>query len=334
MRKLPILKSLHLFEAVSEFSSFSKASERLNISTGAVSYQMRLLEDWFGKRLFVRHSSGVRLTSDGAQLKHSCASAFTMLEKECYALRKRDAGRSLVVGCSTTFLSHGLLPRIGAFRQRHSDIDFVFETASDLDLLSVGSVDVLFVSGLLKRPLPFREVHVSNEMIGPVCAPATLEAIKRPEDLLSIPLLHESAKLDAWNEWAGAAAICLQGSRHVVFDTFSLAIEATKSGLGAAISSRLLVRGNLEKGELVAPFGFVPVDRSIYMFVNERARNLAAVKTFQHWVLSELLTRDDPLSHFQGATRKAEQPSQVKFPPGLESARSSPSRVKRQTLHG
>ncbi|MGY8684949.1 LysR substrate-binding domain-containing protein [Bradyrhizobium sp. UFLA05-153] len=314
MRKLPILKSLHMFEAVSEFPSFSKAAERLNITTGAVSYQMRLLEDWFGRRLFVRHNSGVRLTSDGEQLKRSCASAFTMLEKECYALRRRDAGQSVVVGCSRTFLSHSLLPRIGAFRQLRSDIDFVFETDSDLDSLSVGAVDVLFVSGPLKRPLPVRDAHVSNEMIGPVCAPATLEAIKSPENILSIPLLHESAKLDAWNEWASAAAICLRGSRHVVFDTFSLAVEAAKSGLGAAISSRILVRSNLEKGELVAPFGFVPVNRSIYMFVNEHARTLGAVKEFRSWVLSEILSRDDPLSHFQGATREVEQASQVKFP--------------------
>ncbi|WP_166303967.1 LysR family transcriptional regulator [Bradyrhizobium sp. 2S1] len=133
MHKLPILKSLHLFEAVSEFPSFSKAAERLNMTTGAVSYQMRILEIWFGRRLFVRHSSGVRLTSDGEQLKHSCASVFTMLEKGCYELQRRDAGRSVVVGCSTTFLSHSLLPRIGAFRQLHSDIDFVFETDADLN---------------------------------------------------------------------------------------------------------------------------------------------------------------------------------------------------------
>ncbi|WP_461320455.1 LysR family transcriptional regulator [Bradyrhizobium elkanii] len=98
MRKLPILKSLHLFEAVSEFPSFSRAAERLNMTTGAVSYQMRLLEDWFGRRLFVRHSSGVRLTSDGEQLKRSCASAFTMLEKGCYELRRSDGGRSVVGG--------------------------------------------------------------------------------------------------------------------------------------------------------------------------------------------------------------------------------------------
>ncbi|AMA59905.1 LysR substrate-binding domain-containing protein [Bradyrhizobium sp. CCGE-LA001] len=307
MRKLPILKSLHLFEAVSEFSSFSKAAEHLNITTGAVSYQMRLLEDWFGRRLFLRRNSGVRLTSDGEQLKRSCASAFTMLEKGCYALRRRDAGQSVVVGCSPTFLAHSLLPRIGAFRQLHSDIDFVFKTDSDLDSLSVGAVDVLFISGLFKRPLPFREVHVSNETIGPVCAPVALEAIKSPENIISIPLLRESAKPDAWNEWAEAAAICLRGSRHVVFDTFFLALEAAKSGLGAAITSQILVKNNIEKGELVAPFGFVPIDRSIHMFINEHARNVTAVKEFRSWVLSEILTRDDLVSHSKGATREAEQ---------------------------
>ncbi|MGY2803973.1 LysR family transcriptional regulator [Bradyrhizobium sp. USDA 4506] len=314
MRKLPILKSLHLFEAVSEFPSFSRAAERLNMTTGAVSYQMRLLEDWFGRRLFVRHSSGVRLTSDGEQLKRSCASAFTMLEKGCYELRRNNAGRSVVVGCSTTFLSHGLLPRIGEFRQLHSEIDFVFETGADLDALAVGAVDILFVSGLLRRPLPVREVHVSNEMIGPVCAPAALKAIKSPTDILSIPLLHEAVQMDAWNEWASAAAICLEGSRNVVFDSFSLAVEAAKSGLGTAISSQILVRSNLEKAELVAPFGFVPVNRSIYMFVNGHARKLAAVKEFERWVLSEILSRNHPLLPFQAATSKINQADQLKLP--------------------
>lgn len=314
MRKLPILKSLHLFEAVSEFSSFSKAAERLNITTGAVSYQMRLLEDWFGRRLFVRHSSGVRLTSDGEQLKRSCASAFTMLEKGCYELRRRDAAQTVGVGCSTTFLSHSLLPRIGTFRQLHSNIEFAFETDSNLDALVVGALDVLFVSGVLKRPLPVREVHVSNEMIGPVCAPATLKAIKSPKNILSIPLLHESGKLDAWNEWASAAAICLRGSRHVAFDTFSVAVEAAKSGLGAAICSQILVRSNLEKEELVAPFGFVPVNRSIYMFVSEHARNMAAVKQFRSWAQSEIFSGDDPVSSFQGATREVKRAGQVNVP--------------------
>ncbi|MCP1909477.1 DNA-binding transcriptional LysR family regulator [Bradyrhizobium elkanii] len=322
MRKLPILKSLHLFEAVSEFPSFSRAAERLNMTTGAVSYQMRLLEDWFGRRLFVRHSSGVRLTSDGEQLKRSCASAFTMLEKGCYELRRRHPGRSVMIGGSTTFLSHGLLPRIGRFLQLYQDVDLLFETEVDLDALAVGALDVLFLSGRLKWPLPIREVHASNEMIGPVCAPATLEAIN-PKDIRSISLLHEADRLDAWSEWASAAAICLQGSRKVVFDSFSLAIEAAKSGLGAAISSQILVRSNLEKGELVAPFGFVPVNRSIYMFVNGQARNNAAVKQFEHWALSEIMSRDDQPSPFEVPTRQIEQAAHSKRPdrPVLASSR-------------
>ncbi|MCA6103587.1 LysR family transcriptional regulator [Bradyrhizobium australafricanum] len=323
MRKLPILKSLHLFEAVSEFPSFSKAAERLNMTTGAVSYQMRLLEDWFGRRLFVRHSSGVRLTSDGEQLKRSCASAFTMLEKGCYELRRRHPGRSVVIGGSTTFLSHGLLPRIGRFLQLYQDVDLLFETEVDLDALAVGTLDVLFLGGRLKWPLPIREVHASNEMIGPVCAPATLEGIKNPKDIRSISLLHEADRLDAWSEWASAAAICLQGSRKVVFDSFSLAMEAAKSGLGAAISSQILVRSNLEKGELVAPFGFVPVNRSIYMFVNGHARNNAAVKQFERWALSEIMSRDDQPSPFEVPTRQIEQAAHSKRPdrPVLASSR-------------
>ncbi|MHC2229285.1 DNA-binding transcriptional LysR family regulator [Bradyrhizobium elkanii] len=154
------------------------------------------------------------------------------------------------VGCSTTFLSHGLLPRIGRFRQLYQDIDFVFETDADLDALAVGAVDVLFVSGLLKRPLPVREVHVSNEMIGPVCAPAMLETIKSPADILSIPLLHEAARMDGWNEWASAAAICLQGSRLVVFDTFPWLSRQQKVGLAPQYLRKFWFEATLRRENL------------------------------------------------------------------------------------
>lgn len=296
MRKLPILKSLHLFEAVSEFPSFSKAADGLNMTYGAVSYQMRTLEDWFGRRLFTRHSAGVRLTSDGERLKRRCERAFTMLEQGCYELRRRDTGRSLVVGCSAAFLSHGLLPRIGAFRQAHTDIEFSFKTDADLSSVVVGALDVLFVCGVVKQPLPVDEVHVSSEMIGPVCAPTALDGIKSANDILSIPLLHESFKLDAWDEWANATAISLRGSRDVVFDTFSLALEAAKSGLGAALAPEVMVRSNLQKGELVAPFGFMPVNRSIYMFISEHAQHAAAVKEFRRWAMAEILNEAYPAS--------------------------------------
>ncbi|WP_456639299.1 LysR substrate-binding domain-containing protein [Bradyrhizobium sp. USDA 10063] len=299
MRKLPILKSLHLFEAVGEFPSFSKAAEALSMTHGAVSYQMRTLEDWFGRKLFIRHKSGVRLTSDGERLKRCCAGAFAMLEHGCYELRGRDIGSSVVVGCSSTFLSHGLLPRIGTFRQAHSDVEFDFRTDADPNSVTVGAVDVLFVCGVLKQPHPVDAVHVSNETIGPVCAPTAPYLMKSPEDMSSIPLLHESPKLEAWNEWARATGMSLRLSRDIVFDTFSLAIEAAKSGLGVAISPEVLVRSNLEKGELVAPFGFTPVKRSIYMLVSDHARRKPAVKEFRCWAIAEILSskvRESPLT--------------------------------------
>ncbi|WP_166308259.1 LysR substrate-binding domain-containing protein [Bradyrhizobium sp. 2S1] len=86
-----------------------------------------------------------------------------------------------------------------------------------------------------------------------------------------------------------------------------LAVKAAKSGLGAAISSQVLVRSNLKKGELVAPFGFVPIDRSIYMFVSEHARNMVAVKEFRRRVLAEILSRDYPLSPLHDVSQEAKQ---------------------------
>jgi len=68
MRRLPPLNALRTFEAAARCLSFSAAAEELCVTHSAVSHQMRQLEDWLGRDLFVRHSGGVRLTASGQSL--------------------------------------------------------------------------------------------------------------------------------------------------------------------------------------------------------------------------------------------------------------------------
>lgn len=65
--KLPPMNALRAFEAVSRHGSVSKAAEDLCVSQGAVSQQLRNLEDYFGKELFLRSANSFNLTEEGEE---------------------------------------------------------------------------------------------------------------------------------------------------------------------------------------------------------------------------------------------------------------------------
>lgn len=56
MNSLPSLRALQVFEAVGRFGGIVEAAKRLGISAGAVSQQMKLLEDTLGLSLTLKGS--------------------------------------------------------------------------------------------------------------------------------------------------------------------------------------------------------------------------------------------------------------------------------------
>jgi LysR family transcriptional regulator, glycine cleavage system transcriptional activator len=54
--RLPPLNAIKAFEAAARLGSFTRAAEELSVTHGAVSRQIRLLEEWLGTSLFLRTS--------------------------------------------------------------------------------------------------------------------------------------------------------------------------------------------------------------------------------------------------------------------------------------
>jgi LysR family glycine cleavage system transcriptional activator len=68
MQALPPLYALQAFLAAADCGSFTGAATRLNLTQGAVSRQVQLLEEYYGCPLFVRVARGLTLTAEGQQL--------------------------------------------------------------------------------------------------------------------------------------------------------------------------------------------------------------------------------------------------------------------------
>jgi DNA-binding transcriptional LysR family regulator len=111
-RELPSLNALRAFEATARLSSVSRAAEELHVTHGAISRQVRVLEEALDQSLFVRHGRGVALTAAGEQLRDRVAGAFDQLRDGWSELQRSRAERPFVLGCASSLLARWVIPRL------------------------------------------------------------------------------------------------------------------------------------------------------------------------------------------------------------------------------
>ena len=92
--RLPPLNPLRAFEATARHSSVTKAAHELNVTPGAVSLQVRELEQTLGVTLFERRPRQLVLTEDGSLYFATLRRAFRMMREATEELtaRKRAPG--------------------------------------------------------------------------------------------------------------------------------------------------------------------------------------------------------------------------------------------------
>ncbi|MGK3142670.1 LysR substrate-binding domain-containing protein [Pantoea sp. C2G6] len=283
MNGLPPLRALHYFHQAALHSSFSVAAEHLHVTHSAISHQIRQLESWMGKPLFVRGNGRVKLTSHGERLLLSCQQAFSELISSCESIRT-GLRQHIRISCAPSFLSQWLIPRIASFYQRHPEIEVRFQPLADLSQLRSEHVDVLILSHDAPPDADIDATLVSEDEIGPLCAPQFAAQLRCGADLATMPLLHADTRLHAWTEWAAKAGVSGRFASGKHFDSLTLAIQAARNGLGVLMAPRLLVRKELEDGTLLAPLGFVRVERATWMMTKQARRHDAEISLFRDWL--------------------------------------------------
>lgn len=112
-RPLP-LQALRAFVEVGQHGSIKAAAAVLNVTSGAVSQQIRLLEERVGLALFTRERQGLRLTQTGAAVYPALHEAFAQIARASEALEQIQARQTLTVSTVATFAASWLVPRLGA----------------------------------------------------------------------------------------------------------------------------------------------------------------------------------------------------------------------------
>jgi len=262
MRRLPPLNSLRVFEAAASSLSFSAAAQSLCVTHSAVSHQMRMLEQWLGRTLFVRHAAGVRLTDAGQALLQASAQALAQLERCCDEIRLSSDISEVTLGAPGSFLSSWLIPRLEQLEAACPDLRLRLQTSASLDELQKQRVDLQILTGHAPWPKQVVATPLFPERIGPVCAPGW-PVLQQPYDLIGQPLLHTRSRPHAWREWAtvqGLDPAAFDSGRY--FDHLPQLLEAAAAGLGVAIAPALLVERDIALHRLLAPLGFVAAGAS------------------------------------------------------------------------
>ena len=281
------LKAFHVFDVAADSPSFSKAAEKLCITHGAVSKQIKTLENSLSLNLFYRQGRNVRLTHEGELLRGYTTQAFQALNAGVQKLSQVKTN-CIDVSCEPTLTMRWLMPRISNFYDNNPNTDVRLSTAGGPVILSSSGSSLAIRRDDFELIQDYRKVPLVDEWVGPVVSPEYWQRVK--SDLSTIKLIHSGTRPKAWSNWSNISGDkSLLNNSYQTFAHFYFCFQAAVDGLGAAIGSYPLVVDDLKRGNLIAPFGFVLSGNSYILLGQESTSDNGLEKQFIGWMKNQLL---------------------------------------------
>lgn len=278
--------SLRLFLEVAQHASFSDAALALNMTKGAISYQVKVLEGALRLTLFERQARGVMLTEAGRELTRLARGPFREIEEGLSALRP-GAELSLTVGLSSYFASRWLSPRLMTFMQAHPEIQLRLQPMTQLFNLAGQGVDLAIRWGHGR----WDDAEITPLMrlpawpTGNAAAAQAVERLGLEQAFAGFTLLRDHDDSNAWTDWYDAANLPQRQRRDtLIIPDPNVRVQAVIDGQGVALNDAL-VSAELESGRL-RRLSEVSLDRyGYFLAVPREGRPNPAIALFRDWVL-------------------------------------------------
>ncbi|WP_296818811.1 transcriptional regulator GcvA [Brevundimonas sp.] len=285
---LPPFSALRALEAAARLRSYSRAADELFVTHGAVSHQIRALEQRYGVKLFRREGNEMVPTAAAARLARAVAEASDLLTSGVARLQAEGAPNTLVLSTLGGFFQRMLAPRLHRFTEANPDLEIDIRAEERLADFVTDGVDLALRYGPGEWP-GVRADLLFRETVFPVCSPEfqRRHGLSEPQDLLRVPLLrHRGRPWKAWFQMAGVEAEEPRGG--VVFDDSSALLDAAVSGLGAALARSGLAGYDLDSGRLIRPFPEARQEPWGYFIVwREDSPKQAVIQRFRDWLGAE-----------------------------------------------
>ncbi|WP_404340062.1 LysR family transcriptional regulator [Sphingomonas sp. MMS12-HWE2-04] len=279
------LNALRAFEAAARHLSFTRAGLELCVSQGAVSHQVKALEERLGVPLFRRLPRGLALTDEGLALIPVVRDAFDRVGATLDRFAEGRFREVLTLGVVGTFAVGWLLERLPDFTHQHPQVDLRLLTNNNrVDLAGEGlDFAIRFGDGAWHGT---HAAPILDAGLTPLCAPALAAGLRTPADLALQPLLR-SYRADEWPRWfAAAGAPAPPAVRGPVFDSSPTMAAAAMAGLGIALLPPAMFARELAAERLLRPFATDLAAGSYWLTRLHSRADTPAMAAFRAWIVA------------------------------------------------
>lgn len=249
----PPLQWLPAFEAIGRHLSVKKAADERNVTSSALSQQIKSLEAYLGVRLLYRNTRGVKL-SDAGSYYLPLVQEILATNRRAYELLKSRCNHSqLRVNMDPLVANELIIPRLRDFNTRHPHIDLRIETSMhNVNFEQDSTHAAIRCTDQVDKELHGEFIHAcrANLLISPTAF--AVAPIYGLEDLAKHHWITFTPTANEWDllfEFLQTTRFSGQGLLR--FDNIISAIAATEQGLGVMIGLFPLMRRLLNSGRLV-----------------------------------------------------------------------------------
>lgn len=311
-RTLPPLAALRGFDAAARHLSFTGAAAELGLTQGAISRQVKALEDDLGQKLFRRLTRRILLTPEGAAFHRTVEEALALLTQGAERLRGGPP-RQLTLSALPTIASAWLMPRLHGFAHRHPGLEVRLLSSIEPASLAAGEADLAIRVGRLPgqprhRLAPRIDLEMVRDWRGleatpflpdvlvPVCHAKWLpQGPLEAAALARLPLIHVSTRQHAWPDWLRAQGVRLTATPApgLSLSHFFMALEAARKGQGVALVPDILLPSGLaqeelaEEGLALASTARIPSAGGYVLLRRESRVGEAPLDALHAWLMAE-----------------------------------------------
>nr|CAD6406516.1 LysR family transcriptional regulator [Rhizobium sp. Q54] len=289
--RLPPLNPLKAFEAAARLGSVSAAARELRVTHGAISHQLKTLEEALATALLDRSGKRLKLTSAGALLLPAVTQAFGGIAAATAQMKRPATSGKLAITCVPALLSFWIVPRLNSFTEQYPDVTLTLAASNDPAHLQSPEVDICILYGDGNWPGVWTRLW-SHLQLFPIASPTLLNSrpLRSVKDLEDHVLLHGDTDGREWKTWLAAAdgAHLSRCRQHFMGDA-RFSTEAALHGQGIALGDTITAAKMIAQGDLLVPFDLgVPANDAFYVACRQEMRAAPIVRVFIDWLFSSL----------------------------------------------
>lgn len=284
------LSNLRICLEVLHRGNLTAAAQALNMTQGAVSKSVQLMESQLGVPLFRRNKNGMDPFDYARACLFRVAEGIDIIDAALADLSASDGHGTLRIVSPPIIAQHFIIPHLADFNRRHPEIELLFRVRTGAARKRADTdAEIKFYGDAV---VPSGAQWLVGERFWVVGHPDVGPARLRLEKVVGYPLLQHIQLESAWLDLAKRLGLNFTRTRFHYYEQYSLIIEAILQKQGIAIVPRFLVGDLVKAGQLRRIGKEIVFPKLGYYFHPVRREKAAASRKLYVW-LQQLMRRAD-----------------------------------------